>query len=82
MDVTDPPCVFDAFIAEGRGISKHEARELIASWVASYVPRTRVPSYGPSESFVRATQEVSFPIARAACHNASSFAVMTEGDQR
>jgi hypothetical protein len=82
MDVADPPCDFDAFIAESRGISTHEARELIASWVATYVPRTKVPSNGASESLVRATQGALPSIARTRCHNASSLAVMTEGEHR
>jgi len=36
-----PPCDFDAFVAERRGIGRRQAQELIASWIACYEPVRR-----------------------------------------
>jgi hypothetical protein len=41
MATTDPACDFAAFIAQRRGISEEEARELIRGWVAGFVPRAK-----------------------------------------
>ena len=41
-----PPCDFDAFVAQRRDISEDEARTLIRSWLASYVPRPRLSRCG------------------------------------
>ena len=40
-DVDLPPCDFDAFVAERRGIGRRQAQELIASWIACYEPVRR-----------------------------------------
>ena len=40
-DVDLPPCDFDAFVAERRGIGRRQAQELIASWISRYEPVRR-----------------------------------------
>lgn len=39
MAASDPPCDFDAFVAERYGIDDERARALIRYWLANYVPR-------------------------------------------
>ena len=39
MESNEPPCDFDAFVAERYGIREEQARELIRYWLRTYVPR-------------------------------------------
>jgi hypothetical protein len=39
MDTLDPPCDFDVFVAQSRGISREQAQRLIQSWLTHYCPR-------------------------------------------
>ena len=41
MDTADPPCDFDAFVAERRGVSRDEARRLVQSWLTDYRPPSK-----------------------------------------
>ncbi len=41
MEPSDPPCDFDAFVAQRYEISQERARVLIRYWLANYVPRQR-----------------------------------------
>jgi len=38
MENSDPPSDFDSFLAERRGISRAEARELLEQWLTTYTP--------------------------------------------
>jgi hypothetical protein len=48
METSDPPCDFDAFVAQRRAIGDDEARELIRSWLESYVPGAKLASRASS----------------------------------
>ena len=50
MNTADPPCDFDAFVAQRRGISYEEAEQLVQSWLAQYSPRiVTTTSSGPAQ---------------------------------
>jgi hypothetical protein len=39
LDTTEPPCDFDAFVAQRRGISYQRAERLVRCWLKHYRPR-------------------------------------------
>jgi hypothetical protein len=41
MDTTDPPCNFDAFVAQRRGISCEQAERLVQCWLEHYRPHIK-----------------------------------------
>lgn len=41
MDTTDPPCSFDVFVAQRRGISYEQAERLVQYWLEHYRPRAK-----------------------------------------
>jgi len=46
MTTNDPPCDFDAFVAQARDISVEDARKLIRNWIKSSIQRARLLSGG------------------------------------
>jgi hypothetical protein len=47
MITNDPPCDFDAFVAQDRDISVEDARKLIRNWLASSIARAKLLSCRP-----------------------------------
>ncbi len=40
VDTSDPPCNFDVFVAQRRGITYEQAERLVQCWLKQYRPRT------------------------------------------
>jgi hypothetical protein len=62
MNMHDPTCDFDAFVAQRRGISSEQAQQLIQSWLLHSCPRgmLAITSSSPAPTLAR-----SFPDAVA-----------------
>jgi hypothetical protein len=50
MDTPEPPCDFDAFVAQRRGIGREQAEQLVQSWLVHYCPRRKPAIHIGAES--------------------------------